>query len=201
MESKKRPFSAFLTKRRDSVDPICAITSPFKVDLASPHDLLRIRPARDFMHLIRPYKRIIGSSTLLRKREEYCAVYPVADLPKKQSRKYLSNVSKIVSIDELQKLDIENATLRSELLRTSSEACMALDRLQSPRAASKSRLMLRTKTSLENSYAHMQRPMTTQTGMQRSRVMLNTRSSMRSFRTAPQPQRIYSSQSTQRSLF
>jgi hypothetical protein len=184
MESKKRPFSAFLNKRRTPENPICAITSPYKVDLASPQELLRFRPARDFMHLIRPYKRIIGSSYAQR-RDEYFAVYPAHDLPKKESTKYLDNVTKIVNTDTLRRLDSENAQLKHKLIRTSSEACLALERLQSPKASLMSRHLQSTQRSVAQSYASLPRPKTTQTAGGRNRPLL-TRGSMRSLRTAPQ---------------
>jgi hypothetical protein len=194
-ESIKRPFSAFLNKRRTSDNPICAITTPFKVNLASPQELLRFRPARDFMHLIRPYTRIIGSSYTHR-RDEYFAVYPAPDLRRKESTKYLDNVTKIVNTDALRKLDSENAYLKHELMRTSSEACLALERLQSPKASLMSRHLQNTQRSVAQSYATLPRPKTTQTIAGRNRQLL-TRGSRRSFQTAPQI-RVSSSQTSRR---
>lgn len=264
MDNKRRPFSAFLTKRRQAENPICAITAPFKVSLASPQELLRFKPARDFMHLMRPYTehsrtspqhsdylrsgsvipqqtytktthrpidprlqasedafliysrpanptntsfksspsdqncRITSTGLRRTRQDDPGVIFPANDLPKRPSTKYLSNVTKIVSVEALQKLDQENAALKSRLLRSSTEACLSLDRLQSPRAQSKSRLMSRTKDSITNSFGYA-RPSTTQTVNQGPRF-LNTRSSWRSIKTAPDQVRLRSSQTTRRSF-
>jgi hypothetical protein len=140
-------FISFLTKRKTRETPICAIASPYKFCLADPRKVFRTCPSRNFMSLIRPSKQLNDRSLLSVKLSSPSHSSITPDLLQKESTKYLCNVTKAVSIKELQRLDYENSALRQQLLLTSSQACLSLDRLQTFKAQSKSAMWAHTRRS------------------------------------------------------
>lgn len=141
-------FISLLTKRKTTETPICAIASPYRFSLADPRKVFRTCPSRNFMSLIRPSKQLNDRSPLSLKLSSPSHNIITPELLQKESTKYLCNVTKAVSIKELQRLDYENAALRQQLLLTSSQACLSLDRLQTFKAQSKSAMWAHTRRSV-----------------------------------------------------